>query len=80
MTLKERLKKCYDSIWAFVVVSILVLIGWKFDLTLYVVGILTVYCFVACMVCDELTPILFPVIPTRTCFSANAVARSPKDK
>lgn len=62
MALKERLKKCYDSIWAFVAVSILVLIGWKFDLTLYVVGILTVYCFVACMVCDELTPILFPVI------------------
>ena len=62
MALKEGLKKYFESIWAFVVVSVLVLLGWQFNLSLYVVCILSVYCFTACMVCDELTPILFPVI------------------
>jgi len=62
MVLKENLKKFFNSNLSFILISILVVVGWKFNFSLPVICTLGLYCFIACLVCDEITPVLFPAI------------------
>ena len=58
----NAIKAFFNSVWATVLVAVITVVGWQFNLVYISVPTLAVFCFLSLVLCDDIKPALIPVI------------------